>query len=226
MKVCEVCKKKFHVKPSHFQRRKYCSVACMSDAYKGRPAWNKGKRCPWADHLAETYCKGKTPWNKGVPQPEEQRRKNSIVHLGLHHSAEARHKMSVAHKGKKLTLEHRKKIALARGGSHSNFWRGGMTSVRQKIYNSGEYRAWRTAVFERDNYTCVWCGVRGGRLEADHIKPFSVFPALRFEVANGRTLCKPCHQKTPTYGARIQKICALTNVPLPDPEAAGYISNS
>ncbi len=62
-----------------------------------------------------------------------------------------------------------------------------------------EYKKWRTAVFERDSYTCVHCGV-GGRLDADHIKPWSLFPKLRYKVSNGRSLCRKCHIKTPTYG--------------------------
>jgi len=61
-------------------------------------------------------------------------------------------------------------------------------------------REWRIAVFERDNYTCQLCGVRGGRLQADHIKPFKAFPELRHDLSNGRTLCVPCHKTTPTYG--------------------------
>lgn len=55
---------------------------------------------------------------------------------------------------------------------------------------------WRKAIFERDDYTCQHCHIRGTYLEADHIKPFAFFPALRFELSNGRTLCRPCHDKT------------------------------
>lgn len=61
-------------------------------------------------------------------------------------------------------------------------------------------KEWRTAVFARDNYTCQICGQRGGRLQADHIKPYKAFPDLRLDLSNGRTLCIECHKKTPTYG--------------------------
>lgn len=61
---------------------------------------------------------------------------------------------------------------------------------------SPEAEKWRKAVFERDNYTCVECGIRGTYLEADHIKPWAYFPELRFELSNGRTLCRTCHDKT------------------------------
>ena len=40
------------------------------------------------------------------------------------------------------------------------------------------------------------CLVRGNYLEADHIKPWAYFPDLRFELDNGRTLCRPCHDTT------------------------------
>ena len=42
--------------------------------------------------------------------------------------------------------------------------------------------------------------MKGSRLQADHIKPYSAHPELRHDLANGRTLCVPCHRKTPTYG--------------------------
>jgi 5-methylcytosine-specific restriction endonuclease McrA len=67
-----------------------------------------------------------------------------------------------------------------------------------------EYKLWRRAVFTRDNFTCIWCGIKGD-IEADHIKPWSLFPALRYAIDNGRTLCKDCHKKTDTYGSKALK---------------------
>ncbi|MFC0661833.1 HNH endonuclease [Eoetvoesiella caeni] len=31
----------------------------------------------------------------------------------------------------------------------------------------------RTRIFKRDDYTCTYCGTRGGRLECDHIVPIA-----------------------------------------------------
>ena len=84
-------------------------------------------------------------------------------------------------------------------GEHNPKWKGGITPRNQKIRASDEYKTWRSSVFNRDNFTCVQCGQRGGPLNADHIMPFSTHPDLRFEVSNGRTLCVPCHRKTPTF---------------------------
>src|SRR4051812_20516687 len=66
-------------------------------------------------------------------------------------------------------------------------WHGGITPINKAIRNSFEYEEWRKAVFERDNYTCQHCEQVGGRLHADHIKPFALFVELRLEVSNGRT---------------------------------------
>lgn len=71
--------------------------------------------------------------------------------------------------------------------------------VRDK-HGSALDRDWRKAVFERDDYTCQACFVKGGRLQAHHIKPYKAFPELRHELSNGQTLCVECHKKTDTYG--------------------------
>lgn len=74
---------------------------------------------------------------------------------------------------------------------------------------SVEAAKWRKAVFERDDYSCQVCRVRGGYLEADHIKPWAYFPDLRFELSNGRTLCRPCHDKTKMSAKRMREIYGL-----------------
>lgn len=56
-----------------------------------------------------------------------------------------------------------------------------------------ETRIWRTAVYERDDYTCQRCEHRGGELNAHHICNYADYAELRFEVGNGIVLCKKCH---------------------------------
>lgn len=127
-------------------------------------------------------------------------------------------------KGQKTSEETKRKIGLANSnpsnetrikkslsakkrvndGTH-NFWKGGVCEINKKIRMSFEYRLWRTAVFERDNYTCIWCGEKSRKgksleIQADHIKPFADYPELRFAIDNGRTLCRECHKKTETFG--------------------------
>jgi len=71
--------------------------------------------------------------------------------------------------------------------------------VRDKHGGAAD-KDWRTAVFERDDYTCQRCGCRGGRLQAHHIKPYKDHPELRHDLTNGETLCVECHKQTDSYG--------------------------
>lgn len=114
-------------------------------------------------------------------------------------------------KGKKFSKEHIENLKKShKGQDNSRFkgannysWRGGITPINQKIRGSAEYKLWRSAVIERDKFTCIWCGGKE-RLQADHIKPFSLFPELRFAIDNGRTLCFSCHTRTETWGWKLQ----------------------
>lgn len=106
--------------------------------------------------------------------------------------------------GRKASVEERKKLSEIHKGNKSYLWKGGLTEKNKVIRNSFEFRLWREQVYKRDNYTCLICNKRGGYLNADHIKPFSLYPELRFELSNGRTLCIECHRKTDTYGNKLK----------------------
>lgn len=82
-----------------------------------------------------------------------------------------------------------------RSGEFHWHWQGGKTPQNQRERSSGRYAAWRTAVFKRDGFKCQVCGRVGGTLNAHHIKPWADNPALRFDVKNGVTLCKDCHNR-------------------------------
>lgn len=88
-----------------------------------------------------------------------------------------------------------------RGENNPN-WRGGSSKERSRLMGQVEYKLWRIAVFTRDNYVCQKCFTRGGKLQADHIKPWVLYPDLRYAIDNGRTLCIKCHRETETWGGR------------------------
>ncbi len=137
-----------------------------------------------------------------------QNRENiSNAQKGKIPSIETRIKISNANKGKKRTQETREKMRLAQLGEKSHLWRGGISDVNNKVRTSLEYKLWRESVYKRDDYTCVWCGLKSGNgkaviLNADHIKPFAYYPELRFAIDNGRTLCLDCHKTTENYAGK------------------------
>jgi hypothetical protein len=121
------------------------------------------------------FKKGFTPWNKGRPWPIEM-------------------KQRISETNKRKGIEPKTKF-VGFGINHPR-WKGGIYGTeRHRIMGRREYKLWRTTVFERDRYTCTWCGQIGGVLNADHIIAFSEQPELRFAIDNGRTLCVSCHKK-------------------------------
>ena len=126
--------------------------------------------------------------------------------------------------GRKHTKETKATLSKAnqnrfRGPKGSN-WKGGLTPLYLQIRNCSKMEAWRKDIFVRDNFTCVLCSKRGGKLNADHINPFArilhgakvttleeaeTLPEL-WDLANGRTLCVPCHRKTDTFAGRTRVV--------------------
>lgn len=132
------------------------------------------------------FVKGHTPWlkgTKGLVKPNSGSFKKG--HVGPYHGKRFPH----------VT------------GPLNNHWKGGVTSLRQRIRKLPEYKIWRYKIFERDNWTCE-CGQRGGFLHAHHSpKYFSTIieenqidtleKAINCKAlweAEGRTLCLVCHK--------------------------------
>lgn len=195
-KICVVCGNEYTTKK---ETQRYCSRSCRDESMKGRknewaignkwgfkkniPAWNKGKK--WSEEIKGKMSSshvGKPVKNKGVPMSEEQKRKISESLMGR---------------------------PTGRTGEKSNLWRGGRSREYDKLKNSIEWKNWRRAVFERDNYTCQKCVSKNykglGRtieIHPHHIKDRKNFPELQFEVSNGQTLCVDCHRQTDNYGQK------------------------
>lgn len=91
-------------------------------------------------------------------------------------------------KGHLVSLLTRQKISIA------NTKLDPKTPKNQLIRKSTQYKEWRQSVFQRDKFQCQRCG-SSKDLHPHHIKYFSLFPELRFDINNGLTLCSICHGK-------------------------------
>jgi 5-methylcytosine-specific restriction endonuclease McrA len=80
-------------------------------------------------------------------------------------------------------------------GSRHHSWKPSKSqqACSNAVRRNAAYRDWRKAVYERDDYTCVLCNVRGGSLHAHHLNCFASFPEQRYDVFNGVTLCEDHH---------------------------------
>jgi len=85
-------------------------------------------------------------------------------------------------------------------------WKGGISSEYDEIKQTQEYKEWRASVYRRDQWTCVQCSYKGKKIVAHHIKEFSDFPELRFDVDNGVTLCRSCHALIHTLEKNPQRL--------------------
>jgi len=158
-----------------------------------------------ANNLGSYAIKGKSPLI-GKQRPDVWKKislalKGNPKIVGKHNSPKTEFKkgiLSTPKPFKKGQVAWNKGMKGYNSGEHSHFWKGGITKETRLLRASLENRLWRDSVFERDNYTCVWCGQTGGRLEADHIERWCERPDLRFAIDNGRTLCKCCHKKRHT----------------------------
>jgi len=189
-----------------------CSKEFLKKGTCSKKEWATSKFCSHScsnsfNAIGNKYRLGKSAWNKGKKFPErsgDNNPRNSRVSMLCKECMEVFE-----------VQNHRKETAkFCSVGCTVRHQDQGKTAGNYRIRRSKAYSVWRTIVFERDNYTCQMCGVRGGHLNADHIKPFAYYPELRLEVSNGRTLCLSCHKETPTYGVgawvKLQTLSAVS----------------
>ena len=125
-----------------------------------------------------SFKKGHIPWDKGKENPKMVGNTNGFK------------------KGHKIWL--------GKTGNKSGAWKGDKAKSKQCTYKhitDTAWKIWRSKVFERDNWICQTCGKRSKvgepvYLEAHHIKGWSKYPELRYDVNNGITLCLECHRLT------------------------------
>lgn len=164
---CLICNNPFNVLPcaDKYKRGKYCSLKCCGIAKRGRRPVYRDEDA-WRRNIGVAM--------KKRMMTEEHKRKIGEAHRGM------KHPWNVA----------RNK---AMSGPNSPNWKGGISPLNAKTRITEEFQQWRKHVFDRDAYTCGFCGKTGGSLHADHIRPMSLYPEIKHDLSNGQTLCKPCH---------------------------------
>ena len=132
-------------------------------------------------------------------------------------------------KGRKLTEEHKRKCRENASrywlgkkrpditGKNNSQWKQDKVAptLIRSIRQSYHYKRWRLSILKKDEHKCIECGSTE-LLEVDHYpKKFVDLieeneitdheQALACEILwtdTGRTLCRECHHKTPSYGNR------------------------
>ena len=58
-------------------------------------------------------------------------------------------------------------------------------------------KQWWLSVMKRANFSCQYpgCKTPKDRIQAHHVKPWSKYPSLRFNVDNGIVLCHQHHKQ-------------------------------
>ncbi|MFH1231582.1 MAG: HNH endonuclease [Planctomycetota bacterium] len=223
-KSCLNCNKEFKVLPRSVKRGggKYCSHKCCSEYCKktgilnGRIPWNKGLTGKTDQRIAKSI-KALSEHNKIHPQKYWLGRKRPEIKNFFTMKGKTPWNKNLT----KETDERVLKYANSNKGEKSRFWKGGISDLRNLIRNIPKYRNWRMAVYRKDGFLCRECGEKSNKFNAHHIKPFSdIFQeflhqysqfspiedketllrlSLTYEpfwdVDNGITLCKKCHNE-------------------------------
>ena len=209
--ACDNCGVFFHRKTSHLSNKNFCSRNCKNKYILTNGVSEATKR-----KMSESAV-------RKLKEHPELLEKIRISNIGRIRSRESIEKQRVKVTGQKRTLEQieRMKKNMKRGAD-SNFWKGGISSLKHLVDDCDISKRWKRSILERDNFTCQVCGQYGETLEIHHKIPFADIlhkivdenptktkdelfeickkdPVL-WDINNGVTLCHNCHKKTDSYG--------------------------
>lgn len=178
---CLICKKDFKTWLCEIKKGwgRFCSTECHNEWMSKNL---KGENCPtWKGGLLTLNCL--------------QCSNKFTVHLSVTKNGKGKFcSRKCCDKWRSINLIGKKSIN----------WKGGITPINVLIRTSAKYLQWAKTIKERDDYTCQICNIRGGNLRANHIKKFSNYHELRFNLNNGITIHKDCDIK---FILRHEELC-------------------
>lgn len=136
----------------------------------------------------ETKQKLRDAANKQFEDPD-YREWLTLLNTGKKQSEETKEKRNAKLRGRPKSPETRARMVEAQ--------RRRAAEYLPRTRNNGTYARWKKEVNERDGHTCQRCGktkLLGRDEHTHHIKPWDDHPELRFQVSNGLTVCKKCHE--------------------------------
>lgn len=210
---CLNCNKEIEAIPSKIKngKAKYCSKECRTEFRKNIISPLKGIKT--GRKPLNPFKKGESSWNKGKKYTEKEKKNLNLEGLKIGQGWNkgkdapwAKENPQIFKIGHTPKLKGKKNIKMS--GENNPSWKGGISSLNNQIRTCLEYVLWRKEIFERDCFTCINCNHKGGNINADHIKCFSLIikenkintleEALLcqelWDINNGQTLCIDCHK--------------------------------
>lgn len=204
--ICECCKKEFTRMAKFTGKYIYCSNKCRTlglSLHPNKKRKGEYKVCPNCQKSfyvlpgqlnTRIYC--------SYPCANESYKNRYYLNCKVCSKEYERPKSQVKWRGTNYCSTECQNVgaSIYKSGENSPGWKGGISYQGKRIRKNIEWKTWRKSVFERDNYTCKICNDRSGKnnpveLHPHHIKSFSKFHELRFDVNNGITLCVKCHHE-------------------------------
>lgn len=190
--ICSVCGESF---PNYSARRRTCSKDCYGQIRKKPRA---PRQISFLDQCGFRWCTCIKCGKRFQYHSSAKRHCPKCNAPGIYYKRCATCKKEFSTVAKRQIycgMECRNSSISARQkGEKSHRWKGGLTRPDMLMRGTKEYKAWRKAVYDRDDYTCQLCFERGGKLAAHHIREYAKHPELRLLIGNGITLCWPCHR--------------------------------
>lgn len=194
---CVVCENKFVMPPS-YHKKKTCSAQCQKQ-YRKKRIYINCKHCNTEFEVASSrqstvkFCSRKCVY-------DSKSDKGTICKICIHCNKEFKRRKSTLIVGdkkiKNFFCSKNCKDKYLKGANHHNY-----VEFKYRARDKAKLIGWSLAVKERDNYVCQECGCIDKKiLQSHHIKEYSKYEKLRFDIENGITLCIYCHaKKHPKY---------------------------